>query len=385
MKVLALIESADHVCFRYRLNALAWAMAERGLYLEAMPLAKRLFPRLGQLAAAAQADLVILQRRLLPRWQLRLLRRLCRRLVYDVDDAMFRRDSFSPRGNLSSMRLGRFRTIVRAADAVLAGNDYLRQYAAAFTDPQRVYLVPTCVEPGWYRPALHARTGPMVRLAWIGQRAVLPSLACAGEQLAAAAAELPGLQLRLICDVAPAHLPVRVVLRPWSSATEADDLAESDIGISWLVDDLWSLGKCGLKVLQYMAAGLPVVANPVGIHRCFVVDGLTGFLAETPAEWARAITRLAADPALRNRMGAAARQRVTDEYSVQQWGPRLAAVLEAVAHGQPGSVGMPSGQAGSGGHHARPCCTVPGRPGPPAQSPVAPVRRGFPTPPSLGR
>jgi len=327
MKVLALIESADHVCFRYRLNALAWAMAERGLYLEGVPLAKGLFARFGQWAAAARADLVILQRRLLPCWQLHLLRRLCRRLVYDVDDALFRRDSFSTRGALSSMRLGRFRATARAADAVLASNDYLGQYAAAHTDPRRVYLIPTCIEPGWYRPVLHRRTGQAVRLAWIGQRAMLPSLECAGAELAAVAAELPGVELRLICDAGPAPLPVRVALRPWSPATEADELVEADIGISWLADDLWSLGKCGLKVLQYMAAGLPVVANPVGVHTVLVSEGQTGYLPQTPAEWIQAVRRLAQDAERRRRLGTAGRHCVEAKYSVAagaaRWGDLL--------------------------------------------------------------
>jgi len=335
MQVLALIESADHVCFRYRLSALAWALAERGMFLEALPLAKGLSARLGQFRRAARADVVILQRRLLPRWQLLWLRRLCRRLVYDVDDALFYRDSFSAAGPLSQMRLARFRLAVRVSDAVLAGNDYLRQYAAAYTDPRRVHLVPTCVEPGWYRPAGHHRSEAAVRLAWIGQPAMLPSLVSIREHLAAVARRLPGCELRLVCDRAPASLGVSVTLRPWSSATEAAELAESDIGISWLPDDLWSLGKCGLKVLQYMAAGLPVVANPVGIHQSLVVDGETGFLVSTPAEWVQAVARLAADPGLRNRMGAAARQRVVEHYSVRHWGPRLAAILDPAARPVP--------------------------------------------------
>ncbi|MGD0899906.1 MAG: glycosyltransferase [Thermoguttaceae bacterium] len=331
MKVLALIESADHVCFRYRLSALAWSMAQEGLFLEALPLSKHLPARLGQFVRAGRADLVILQRRLLPRWQLLVLRRLCRRLVYDVDDALFFRDSFSTGGALSPMRLARFRLAVRVADAVLAGNEYLRQYAAAYTDPGRVHHVPTCVEPRWYPPAAHCRTGAAVRLAWIGQRAMLPSLGCIREHLGAVAKALPGIDLRLICDTAPPSLGVRLSLRPWSAEAEADELAEADIGISWLPDDLWSLGKCGLKVLQYMAAGLPVVANPVGIHHRLVIDGRTGFLASTPAEWTAAVARLAADPALRNQMGAAARQRVVEHYSVQHWGPRLAAILAPIA------------------------------------------------------
>ena len=86
------------------------------------------------------------------------------------------------------------------------------------------------------------------------------------------------------------------------------ELAATDIGISWLCDDLWGQGKCGLKVLQYMAAGLPVVANSVGVHRKMIVHGQSGFLADTPEEWAEAVSLLAENPSLRHRMGTAARQ-----------------------------------------------------------------------------
>ena len=334
MKVLALIENADHVCYRYRLNALAWAMAEQGLCLEGAPIEKALGARLRQLLAVGHADVVILQRKLLPSWQLALLRRRAKCLVYDVDDALFHRDSFVRKSTLSRVRLARFRKTVRAADAVIAGNDYLRQYASAYTDPWRVHWVPTCVQPQWYRPATHNRMGRAVRLVWIGQRSMLPSLECLREHFAAIARWLPDMHLRLVCDAATEFPGLRVGLRRWSTATEAEDLADADIGISWLPDDLWSQGKCGLKVLQYMAAGLPVVANPVGIHRQMVVHGETGLLAATPSQWAAAIARLAADPRLRSRMGAAGRQRVKEQYNVEHWGPRLASVVDSVARGR---------------------------------------------------
>ena len=335
MQVLALIESADHVCFRYRLNAHAWALAERNLFLEGAGLRRSVWARMAQFLAVRRADVVILQRKLLPQWQLSALRRLTKHLIYDVDDALFHRDSYSPKGARSRIRLARFRATVRAADAVITGNDYLREYSAAHADPRRVYVVPTCVQPTWYRPATHQRSGSAVRLTWIGQRSMLPSLDCLRPQFAAVARHLPNLELRLISDAAPVLPGLRVELRPWSSATEADELADADIGISWLPDDLWSLGKCGLKVLQYMAAGLPVVANPVGIHRRMVIDGETGFLASSPAQWATAIACLAADPDLRNRMGAAARRAVQSRYNAERWGPRLAAIVDAVARGRP--------------------------------------------------
>ena len=200
------------------------------------------------------------------------------------------------RSSTATGRLSRFRGIVRAADAVLAGNDYLTQFASAYADPSRVHFVPTCVEPSWYPLASHRRTGSWARLGWIGQRCMLPSLNAMEEHLTAVGRRLPDISLRVISDALPQISGLRMELRPWSSATETTELAATDIGISWLCDDLWGQGKCGLKVLQYMAAGLPVVANSVGVHRKMIVHGESGFLADTPDEWAEAVALLAENP-----------------------------------------------------------------------------------------
>lgn len=326
MKALALIESADHVCYRYRLNALAWALVQEGLLLEALPIQKGT-GRISTLLAGGRADIVILQRKLLPAWQLAILRRNAKCLVYDFDDAIFRRDSFAQKQQQSPSRLFRFRSVVRAADAVLAGNDYLTQFASAYADPSRVYFVPTCIEPSWYPLASHRRTGSWARLAWIGQRSMFPSLGAMDGQLTAVGRRLPNITLRVISDGLPQISSLRTELRPWSPDTEARELADADIGISWLCDDLWSQGKCGLKILQYMAAGLPVVANSVGVHRKLIVHGKSGFLADSPDEWAEAVAHLAENPSLRRRMGAAARQSVENNYNVQCWGPKVARLL----------------------------------------------------------
>jgi glycosyltransferase involved in cell wall biosynthesis len=331
MKVLALTESPNHVCYRYRIEAFAPALNALGWTLESLPLEPHTFQRSAQLRSAAGADLVILQRRLLPLWQLRILRKAAPVLVYDIDDAMFYRDSYSRKGPLSWTRLAHFWATVYAADAVIAGNHYLQEQAAEYVDPARVHLVPTCVDPGLYPLARHLRTGADLKLVWIGQHSTLNCLYFAEPYLAAAARCLVGLELRVICNRFPQLNGIRVVPRQWSQATEASEVADADVGISWLPDDPWSLGKCGLKVLQYMAAGLPVIANPVGMNKEMVLHGQTGFLAATPEEWAQATQTLAADPELRARMGAAGRRLVEQEFSVARWGFSFASLIDNLA------------------------------------------------------
>ncbi len=336
MKVLALIESADHVCYRYRFNALAWYLAEEGLLLEALPIQRGL-RRIPTLLAGSRSEIVILQRKLLPAWQLALLRRNAKCLVYDIDDALFRRDTFTRKNQQSKSRLSRFRGTVRAADAVLTGNEYLTQFTSVYADPSQVHFVPTCVEPSWYPLASHRRSGSLARLGWIGQGCMLPSLNAMEEHLAAIGRRLPDVSLRVISDALPKLSGLRMELRPWSSARETNELADADIGISWLCDDLWGQGKCGLKVLQYMAAGLPVVANSVGVHRKMIVHGQSGFLADTPEEWAEAVAHLAENPSLRQRMGACARQNVEEGYNVRHWGPKVARLLRQLVDRRPAS------------------------------------------------
>jgi glycosyltransferase involved in cell wall biosynthesis len=141
--------------------------------------------------------------------------------------------------------------------------------------------------------------------------------------------------MRIICDRFPEFRGVPVVRVPWGRETEARELARGGIGIGLLPPDLWSRGKCGLKVLQYQAAGLPVVANPWGAHLEMVRPGVDGFLASTPREWVAAVRRLVDDEALRRAMGEAGRRQVEASYSTRVWAE---AFVDAVTGGRQRSI-----------------------------------------------
>jgi glycosyltransferase involved in cell wall biosynthesis len=104
------------------------------------------------------------------------------------------------------------------------------------------------------------------------------------------------------------------------------------VGIMPLPDAPWERGKCGYKLIQYMACAKPVVASPVGVNRQLVEPGVNGYLATTPADWTRALNQLRKDAALRARLGAAGRTRVAADYDLQVTAPQLANLLRLAAH-----------------------------------------------------
>jgi glycosyltransferase involved in cell wall biosynthesis len=333
VRLAALVEGAGHVCCRYRVEAFRPFLERAGYALTLLPWPRHWWSWFQLCRELRQADAVLLQRRLLRGWQLALVRRSSRFLIFDFDDAVFLRDSYAPRGLLSAGRLRRFTAAVRAADAVTAGNPFLAEQAAR-CGARRVEVIPTCVDPGRYTTARHTARGEGVQLVWVGSSSTLRGLESIRPLLEGLGRDRPGLRLKLVCDrfLTLEHLPVLAC--PWTEAGEAEAIAAADVGISWVPDDDWSRGKCGLKVLQYMAAGLPVVANPVGVQADMVRHGESGFLARTPEEWGRAVGRLAGDPELRQKMGRAGRRRVEADFSVARGAARWMALLEQVARRQ---------------------------------------------------
>jgi len=220
---------------------------------------------------------------------------------------------------------------MRAADLVLAGNLYLADAATRYATAERVRIVPTCVDPRAY-PIRNNPAGDSIRLVWVGSSSTLHGLDRFREVLEAVGREVPGTRLKLICDrfLKFDHLPVDAV--PWSADTEAAELADAEIGISWVPSDPWSRGKCGLKILQYQAARLPVVANPVGVQIDMVQNGITGVLAETAQEWVHAIARLAANPTLRKSLGNAGWKQVENQFSVTVGAKLWMDALATLAH-----------------------------------------------------
>jgi len=277
-------------------------------------------------------DILFIQKVILPsplRW---LLRWISAPIVYDFDDAIFtteiRSGHWLARWKEARNACGLPAMLALASYAVVE-NDYTGEFAGRFC-PILTITGPIDIGPYEVTPTLARPDADGVVLGWIGSGTTVAYLDRVRGTLQKLAAQFPRLRL-LVIGAEWSAAGVDVECRPWSLEHEASDLAACDIGIMPVADDLWTRGKGGYKLLQYMAAGLPVVTDPVGINAEIVVDGQSGYLVHGEQGWAQALHQLIEDADLRRRLGAFGRQRVHDRFAQHVQQDQLLAMLRQVA------------------------------------------------------
>lgn len=244
------------------------------------------------------------------------------RVVLDLDDAVFEvKPSVAAMGGAARWLYGpqQARRTLERADAVVVSSALLGSSLPRQDVP--VHLLPTVPDPRAYAVADHTRTAP--RLVWAGTNGNLRYLDPLRPALSRLEADGVG-SLTVVCSE-PWSGPS--TFRRWQAADEYAMFAEYAVGIMPLPDTPFTRGKAGFKLLQYMAAGLPVVASPVGVNRELVTRSGAGFLAETEQEWHDRLAELLADPALRARLGDNGRRFVMGYADLEGQADLLASLL----------------------------------------------------------
>ncbi len=285
--------------------------------------------RLADVAATQDHDLLWIQYELFPYLPVidGMLTRLAGRpIVYDIDDAIFHMYDAHPSAVVRRLLGGKLRPLVSRAAVCLCGNDYLADYVTAAGG--RAMVVPTVVDTDQVRPAPAQADRPLT-IGWIGSPStwryvepLLPALLPVMARLNA--------RFRVVGAGPAARGIAGIDAIEWTEVREVADLQAMDIGLMPVPDEPWARGKCGYKLIQYMACGLPGIASPVGVNSVIVDHGVDGFLASTEVEWVDALTRLAGDPELRARMGKKGRTKVIERYSLQSQQPVVLDALRSV-------------------------------------------------------
>ena len=330
MKLVVLCDDASGPVVRHRFRTAEPTLRAIDLddirYVE---IPKRLVARLALFRTLREADVVVLVRKLFTWAELQALRASVRKLVYDLDDAVMFRDPF--RGEpVSNVRRRRFRHTVRAADAVTAGNEYLAARVREDSPDAFCRVIPTPVDTARYTPVAVPHGG--FRVGWIGSRATRGYLTLVAEPLRRVLAARSDAVVAVMADAPPSQLAgVPFEFTPWSEDAEVPFLQSLDAGLMPLSDDPFSRGKCGFKLLQYLACGVPAVASPVGVNVDMCAEG-EGRLASSAEEWTDALLAIAADPGAARAATLRARDGVAERWSVRTVAPKLATVLGAMAY-----------------------------------------------------
>jgi glycosyltransferase involved in cell wall biosynthesis len=293
-------------------------------------IAAAMLHRLRAVLTANQYDVIWVEKELFPYlsgWFEGALARANVSYVVDYDDAIFHRYDLS-RLTIARKLLGtKLDPLLGGAFAVTAGNDYLVEYARQH-GARRVEFIPTVIDIDRYHDRAETADREF-RIGWIGSPSTAPYLRLIQASLRQFASERP---IRLVTVGAPPmDLPgVPLEQHDWTLDSEARLIESFHVGVMPLSDTPWERGKCGYKLIQYMACGRPVIAAPVGVNAQVVSEGV-GFLAITDADWLNAFRALAEDPERRATMGRAGRLRVEANYIQQLIAPRLAALLTEAA------------------------------------------------------
>ena len=241
--------------------------------------------------------------------------RLARKVIYDIDDMVHLLQT----SNVNRL-VGFFKSsdrvfmLMSASDHVITCTPVLDQFAKQYN--LNTTDISSTINTDQYQPCNIYQNRGFLTLGWSGSHTTAPYLHLLDRVLVELASR-HNIQL-LVMGPTSFDLPgVSLEVIPWSAEVELQTLQRIDIGLYPLPNDDWVKGKSGLKALQYMALGIPVVASNVGCNDRVVKDGQSGYLVSTDTQWIEALELLIANPLQRRLFGEQGRKRVEQFFSVR--------------------------------------------------------------------
>jgi glycosyltransferase involved in cell wall biosynthesis len=285
-----------------------------------LPSVFKAMSQLSGVISSHKTDLTWINRELVQGYETfeRFLKRPC---VMDVDDSIWLDKPF---GKSAIPRIS------RRMDTIVAGNSYLAEWFSKYC--KNVFVLPTVINTDRYTPKTDY--SEKFTIGWTGMKCCYPYIEAIERPLLRFMQKHQEVGMLFVAErpYKPKILPAeRIRFYRWNEQVETSALKEMSVGIVFLPDDEWTLGKCGLKMLGYMSAGLPVVTSPVGVNNEVMAKGQVGFAAKTEDEWFDALEAIYKDVSLRIKFGNTGRKIVEQYYSIDANINKLADILRMSA------------------------------------------------------
>lgn len=235
-------------------------------------------------------------------------------LVFDFDDAIFLPNTSHQNTYIERFKKpGKISKIIEMSALVIAGNDYLKDYALKYN--KNVVVIPSSIDTDRYKPSVK-RDKKEIIIGWIGSNTTKDFLYGVEEVFASLSNQHQNLIFKIIGPKFEMPMVGNISNQTWSLDSEIGDIQNFDIGIMPMPENEWTKGKCGFKALLYMSCGIPVVASPVGVNLKIIEEGVDGFFAKNNEEWLKKLNVLIENNALRAELGKKGRDKVLKQYSL---------------------------------------------------------------------
>lgn len=240
------------------------------------------------------------------------------KIIYDFDDSIWLPNISASNKKYSFLKNpNKTNEIIRLADIVIAGNQFLANYAMQYN--QKVVVIPTVLNTDLYKPLLKSDESKIV-IGWSGSHSTIEHFKLAIPFLVKIKQKYGDrIKFKVMGDINFSCPELDIQGIPWTENKEIEIINSFDIGIMPLPDNAWARGKCGFKGLQYMSLEIPTIMSPVGVNAEIIQDGINGLLANADEEWIDKISSLIEDIELRRKIGKAGRKKVLENYSVKVW------------------------------------------------------------------
>lgn len=270
------------------------------------------------ISLASRHDILFIQRVLIPIGLQKFIRRINDNIFFDFDDALYL--------NPEKKFVRRLDNLIKESKAVFLENEFTKEYSSRLN--KNIFVITGPIEVNRYLPNARGGAKSKVVIGWIGSFGTAEFIKSLKEVLRALSDKYENIDIHLI-GAPNLDLGLRnMSTREWSLETEVSELQDFDIGIMPLLDNDWSRGKGGYKILQYMSIGIPPVASAIGVNTEIIKDGVNGFLVNGRKEWVDKLSILIENPELRRRMGNEARRTAVERYSYEANSPTLIAALK---------------------------------------------------------
>jgi glycosyltransferase involved in cell wall biosynthesis len=281
-------------------------------------LLKSVSKRFNDIARASRYNIIFIQREAFMTGTIffeKMLSKSKAKVIFDFDDSIWLQDISPVNQKLTWLKdASKTSEIIKLADMVFAGNQYLANYALKFN--KNVSIVPTTIDTEVYKP-LKKKESAKITIGWSGSFSTIKHFEVAIPFLKEISKKYPGqIEIVVIGDGNYVNDELKLKGIAWNKKDEIAVLSSFDIGIMPLPDDEWANGKCGLKGLQYMALEVPTIMSPVGVNTEIIEDGENGLLARSREEWIEKISLLVESSELRRKLGQNGRETVLKKYSV---------------------------------------------------------------------